>query len=71
MTEPTTTVWILLWFWYICIIYTPNLGLTITVFVREREQGRFRGNTGGSKGEHEGVHEGVLKEEPVPALSNR
>jgi hypothetical protein len=26
---------------YIYIIYTPNLGLTIAVFDREREQGRF------------------------------
>lgn len=27
---------------YIFIIYTPNLGLEITILVREREQGRFR-----------------------------
>ena len=35
------------------IIYTPNLGLRITVFDREREQGRFReqrGSSGGARG---------------------
>ena len=29
---------------YIYIIYTPNLGLEIACFVRESEQGRFRGS---------------------------
>jgi len=37
------------------IIYTPNLGLGITVFVREREQGRFRGSSGGARGSTEGA----------------
>jgi len=32
---------------YIYIIYTPNLGLGIAVFDREREQGRFRGSREG------------------------
>ena len=35
---------------YIYIIYTPNLGLGITVSVREREQGRFRGSIEGAGG---------------------
>jgi hypothetical protein len=35
-----------------CIIYTPNLGLEITVSVREREQGRFKG---GNEGSNEGA----------------
>ena len=35
---------------YIYIIYTPNLGSRITLFDREREQGRFRGSTGGALG---------------------
>ena len=49
---------------YIYIIYTPNLGLVITAFDREREQGRFRGSnegvggsTQGAKGSSEGVGE--------------
>ena len=34
-----------------CIIYTPNLGVPITVFNQEREQGCFRGSSEGrSKG---------------------
>ncbi len=40
---------------YIYIIYTPNLGLRITVFDREREQGRFRGSSEGAKGSSEGA----------------
>ncbi len=40
---------------YIYIIYTPNLGLRITVFDREREQGRFRGSSGGARGSNEGA----------------
>ena len=40
---------------YIFIIYTLNLGLEITVFDWEREQGRFRG----SKGEQWGGTEGA------------
>ncbi len=46
------------------IIYTPNLGLVIIAFDREREQGRFRGSnegvggsTQGAKGSSEGVGE--------------
>ncbi len=40
---------------YICIIYTPNLGLQIAVSVREREQGRFRGSTEGARRRSEGA----------------
>ena len=40
---------------YIYIIYTPNLGLGIACFVREREQGRFRGSTEGAPREHKGA----------------
>ena len=36
---------------YMYIIYTPNLALGIACFVREREQGRFRGSNEGA-GEH-------------------
>ena len=32
----------------IYIIYTPSLGLEITAFVREREQGRFKSSTEGA-----------------------
>ena len=32
------------------ITYTPNLGLRITVFYREREQGCFRGSNKGARG---------------------
>ena len=39
-------------FEYIYIIYTPNLGLGITVFDQEREQGRFRGSSEGARGAH-------------------
>jgi hypothetical protein len=45
---------------YIYILYTPNLGLVITAFVREREQVALEGVTrdhGGaleSRGEHKG-----------------
>jgi len=31
-------------------IYTPNLGLEITIFVLGREQGRFRGSREGARG---------------------
>lgn len=37
---------------YIYILYTPNLGLVITVFDFGRERGRFRGSTGGAPSEH-------------------
>lgn len=40
---------------YIYIIYTPNLGWGIAVFVRERGQGRFRGSSGGAGGSTEGA----------------
>jgi len=40
---------------YIYIIYTPNLGLAITVFDREREHGRFRGSSEGVRGSSGGV----------------
>ena len=39
---------------YIYIIYTPNLGLGIAVWVRDIEQGRFRGNTEGARGKRGG-----------------
>ena len=50
---------------YIYIIYTPNLGLVIAVFDREREQGRFRGSSEGAGGagrEHRGSTEGASRE---------
>ena len=31
--------------YYIYIIYTPNLGLAITILDQEREQGCFRGSS--------------------------
>ncbi len=40
---------------YIYIIYTPNLGLVITVLNRVREQGRFRGSIKGAWGSTRGV----------------
>ena len=40
----------------ICVIYTPNLGLAITVFARGKEHGRFRGSSNeGAKGIIEGA----------------
>ena len=42
---------------YMYILYTPNLGLTIAVFIREREQGHFKGSIEGAEGalgEHQG-----------------
>ena len=50
---------------YIYIIYTPNLGLEITLPGREREQGRFRGSSEGARGRSKGAskeHEGALRE---------
>ena len=35
---------------YIFFIYTPNLGLQITLPGREREQGCFKGSTEGARG---------------------
>jgi len=40
---------------YVYIIYTPNLGSGITVFVREREQGRSRGSIEGARGRSKGA----------------
>ena len=37
------------------MIYTPNLELRVAYFVREREQGRFRGSSEGTTGEHKGA----------------
>ena len=42
---------------YVYIIYTPNLGLGITRFDQEREQGRFRGSNEGAGGSIEGARE--------------
>lgn len=39
----------------IYIIYTPSLGLPITLPGREREQGRFRGSSEGARGSIEGA----------------
>ncbi len=36
---------------YIYVIYTPNLGLRVTVFDREMEQGRFKGSIEGGEPE--------------------
>ncbi len=36
-------------------IYTPSLGSEITLFDREREQGRFRGSSEGARGSIEGA----------------
>ena len=44
---------------YICIIYTPNLGLAITFPGREKEQGRFRGSTKRARGSIEGAQESI------------
>ena len=44
---------------YIYIIYTPNLGLGITHFVRKREQGRFKGSSEGALREHGRAPEGA------------
>ena len=41
--------------YYICIIYTPNLGLGISFFDQEREQSRFKGSTEGVIGEQRGA----------------
>ena len=49
---------------YIYIIYTPNLGLGIAVFDREREQGRFKGSNEGAKGRSKGAvreHKGAQR----------
>ena len=45
---------------YICVIYTPNLHSWITVFVWEREHGRFEGSNKGAKGCIQGK-EGVAR----------
>jgi len=41
----------------IYIIYTPNLGLGLVVFDREREQGRFKGSIEGVRGSIRGAME--------------
>jgi hypothetical protein len=41
--------------YYIYIIYTPNLGLVIALFVHGREQGRFRGSSEGARGSSKGA----------------
>ena len=51
---------------YIYIIYTPNLGLKIAVFDREREQDRFKESTKGAKGRSGGArreHKGSTREQ--------
>lgn len=40
---------------YICIVYTPNPGLAIAVFVQEREHSRFRGSREGAGESSEGA----------------
>ncbi len=42
---------------HISIMLPPNLGLTVAVSVREREQGRFRGSSDGARGSNEGAGE--------------
>ena len=44
---------------YICIIYTPNLGLTIADVGQEREQSRFRGSMEGAKRSTGGARESI------------
>lgn len=46
------------------IIYTPNLGLAIAIFDREREQGRFKGSNERARGRNKGAsreHRGSIK----------
>ena len=45
---------------YIYIIYTPNLGSEITLFDREREQGRFRGSSEGVRESNIGQYKYVV-----------
>ncbi len=52
---------------YICIIYTPNLGLAIAVFVRGREQSRFRGSNEGAGGSSEGALWGSARAQDLGA----
>ena len=40
---------------YVYIIYTPNLGSAVAVFVQEREQSRFKVSSEGAKGSTKGV----------------
>ena len=44
---------------YICIIYIPNLGLTIADVGQEREQSRFRGSMEGAKRSTGGARESI------------
>ena len=51
--------------YYIYIIYTPNLGLSVSLPGRETEQGRFRGSSERAVSEHGRVsreHAGVQRE---------
>ena len=41
-------------------MYTPNLGLLIAVFDREKEHGRFRGSSEGARGSTKGA-KGVIE----------
>jgi len=41
-------------YYYVYIIYTPNLGSKIAVSVQEREQGRFRESSEEAAREHQG-----------------
>ncbi len=47
---------------YIYIVYTPNIGLIITAFVRGREQGCFNGSSEGAGGSIKGAR-GALREQ--------
>ncbi len=38
----------------ICIIYSPNLGLLITLFAQGKREGRFGGSIGGARGSNGG-----------------
>lgn len=51
---------------YIYILYTSNLGLMVTVFDRERQQGCFRGSSEGAVRSNEGAtmeHGGARREQ--------
>ena len=57
---------------YIYIIYTPNLGLVIAVFVLRRGHGRFRGSTKGApreQGEYAGRRPRTRKSEARGSLN--
>jgi len=58
---------------YIYIIYTPNLGLGVALFDREKEQGSFRGSREGARGrtpqEHRGSNKGAAREQEAQQRS--